>query len=154
MQHIICECKKLTQREYKRRHDTVAKLVHWKLCDKHNLERKEKWYEQCPEGVVEDDDVKLICDKNIQCDNAIEARRPYLIFVDKKTKSYVIIDVAIPGDCWIREKEFEKSEKYQNLKRELKKLWSLKKVEVVPVVVGTLGCISNWLQWINGHTWY
>ena len=62
VQHIICECKKLAQREYKRRHDTVAKLVHWKLCEKHNLERKEKWYEHCPEGVVEDDDVKLIWD--------------------------------------------------------------------------------------------
>ena len=26
-QHIICECKKLAKREYKRRHNTVAKLV-------------------------------------------------------------------------------------------------------------------------------
>ena len=60
VQHIICECKKIAQSEYKRRHDTVAKLVHWKLCEKHNLERKEKWYEHCPEGVVKDDDVKLI----------------------------------------------------------------------------------------------
>ena len=32
VQHI-CECKTLTQREYKRRHETVAKLVHWKLCE-------------------------------------------------------------------------------------------------------------------------
>ena len=38
VQHIICECKKLGQREYKRKHDTVAKLVHWKLCEKHNHE--------------------------------------------------------------------------------------------------------------------
>ena len=43
----------------KGRHDAVAKLVDWKLHLKHNLERKEKWYEHCPEGVVEDD-VKLI----------------------------------------------------------------------------------------------
>ena len=143
VQHLICECKKLAQREYKRRHDTVAKLVHWKLCEKHNLERKEKWYEHCPEGVVEDDDVKLIWDINIQCDNVIEARRLDLILVDKKAKSCVIIDVAIPGDCRIREKEIEKIEKYHNLKRELKRLWWLKKVEVVPVVVGALGCISK-----------
>ena len=66
VQHIIYECKKLAQREYKRRHDTVAKLVHWKLCEKHNLESKEKWYEQCPEGAVEDDYVKFIWDINIQ----------------------------------------------------------------------------------------
>ena len=92
---------------------------------------------------MEDDDVKLIWDINIQCDNVIEARRPDLILVDKKAKSCVIIDVAIPGDCRIREKEIEKIEKYQNLKRELKRLWSLKKVEVVPVIVGALGGISK-----------
>ena len=67
---------------------------------------------------MEDDDVKLIWDINIQCDNVIEARRPDLILINKKAKSCVIIDVSIRGDCRIREKEIEKIEKYQNLKRE------------------------------------
>ena len=58
-------------------------------------------------------------------------------------RSCVIIDLAIPGDCRIYEKEIEKIEKYQNLKRELKRLWSLKKVGVVPVVAGALGFISK-----------
>ena len=49
----------------------------------------------------------------------------------------------MPGDCRIRGKEIENIEKYQNLKRELKRLWSLKKVKVVPVVEGALGCISK-----------
>ena len=78
---------------------------------------------------MEEDDVKFIWDINIQCDNVAEARRPDLILLDKKAKSCVIIGVAIPGDCRIREKEVEKIEKYQNLKRQLKRLWSLKKVE-------------------------
>ena len=120
------------------------------MYEKHNFERKEKWYEHCPEGAVEDDEVKLIWDINIQCDNVIEARRPDLILVGKKAKSCVIIDVAIPGDCKINEKEIEKFEKYQSLKRKLKSLWSLKEVEVVPVVVGALGCIrkgfSRWMD--------
>ena len=150
VQHIICECKKLAQREYKRRHDTVAKLVHWTLCEKYNLERTERWYEHCPNGIVENDDVKLIWDINIQCDNIIEARRPDLILVDKKGKSCVIVDIAVPGDCRVREKELEKIEKYQNLKIELKRLWSLKKVEIVPVVVGALGCISKgFSRWMD-----
>ena len=150
MRHIICECKKLAQSEYKRNHDTVAKLVHWKLCKKHKFERKEKWYERCPEGVVEDDDVKLIWNANVQCDNVVEARRCDLILVEKKAKSCVIIDCTIPGDCRKREKEIEKIEKYQNLKRKLKRIWSLKKVEVVPVVVGVLGCISKgFSRWMD-----
>ena len=48
VQHIICESKKLVQRQYKRRHNTVTKLIHWKLCEKYNLERKEKRYKHCP----------------------------------------------------------------------------------------------------------
>ena len=99
---------------------------------------------------MEDDDVKLIWDINIQCGNVIKARRPDLILVDKKAKSCVIIDVAIPGDCRIRKKEIENIEKYQNLKRELKRLWSVKKVEVVSVVVGALGCISKgFSEWMD-----
>ena len=121
VQHIY-DCKILAQREYKRRHDTVAKLVNAKMCEEHNLERKKKWYEHCTEGAVEDDDVELIWDINIQCDNDIEARRPDLILVDKKVKSCVIINVATPGDCRIREKEIKKIENYQNLKGELKRL--------------------------------
>ena len=121
VQHIY-ECKILAQREYKRRHDTVAKLVNAKMCEEHNLERKKKWYEHCTEGAVEDDDVELIWDINIQCNNDIEARRPDLILVDKKVKSCVIINVATPGDCRIREKEIKKIENYQNLKGELKRL--------------------------------
>ena len=122
VQHIICECKKLTHRQYKRRHETVAKLFHWKLCKKHNLERKEKWSEYCPQGVMEDDDVKLIWNINTRCDNVIEARGADLILVDRKAKSWVIINVAILDNCGIREKEIKKIKKYQNLKRELKRL--------------------------------
>ena len=88
---------------------------------------------------MEDEDVKLVWDINIQCD-IIEPRRPNLILVDKKEKSSMLL--YIPGDSRIREKEIEKIEKYQNSKRELKWLWSLKKVEVVPVVVGALWCIG------------
>ena len=68
----------------------------------------------------------------------MEARRSDLILVDKKAKSCVIIDVAIPGDCRIREKEIKKIEKSQNLKKELKRFWFLKKVEVQKsVLLGT-----------------
>ena len=85
----------------------------------------------------------------MQCD-VKEARRPDLTLVDKKAKSCVIINVAIPGDCWIREKEIEKIEKYQNLKRELNRLWSLRKIEAVPVVVEALMYINKgFIRWMD-----
>ena len=92
---------------------------------------------------MEYDNVKLIWNINIQCDNVMKARRPNLTLVEKKTKSCVIIDVALTGDFRTREKEIEKIEKYENLKKKLKRLRELKKVEVVPLVIGGLGCISK-----------
>ena len=80
---------------------------------------------------------------NIQCDNVIEARRPDLIVLDKHTKSASIIDIAIPGDKRILEKEREKIEKYQGLKREIRRLGNLKRIEVIPIVLGALGSVSK-----------
>jgi len=54
----------------------------------------------------------LIWDINSQCNDIIMARRPDLILVDKKGKSCFIVDIAVPGDCRVREKELEKIEKY------------------------------------------
>ena len=54
------------------------------------------------------------------------------------------------GDCRICENEIEKIEKYQNLKTELKRLWLLKKVEVLPAVLGVLGSTSKGLSgWMD-----
>ena len=32
--HIVSGCSKLAQKEYKRRHDNLGKLLHWKLARK------------------------------------------------------------------------------------------------------------------------
>ena len=50
----------MVKKEYKRRHDNVARIVHWKLCGKHNLKRSEKWYEHAPEAVVENEEMKTL----------------------------------------------------------------------------------------------
>ena len=71
---------------------------------------------------------------DIQCDNMIEARRPDNVVLHKKKKKCLIVDVAVPGDCRINEKEKEKIDKYQDLRREVSRLWQQKKVHVVPIV--------------------
>ena len=53
-------------------------------------------------------------------------------------KSCAIIDIA--GDIRLSEKEKEKIEKYQELKREIKRMWNIRSIKVIPVVVvGALG---------------
>ena len=49
----------------------------------------------------------------------IKARKPDIVLVNKNERSFAIIDIAIPGEIRISEKEKEKIERYQELKREI-----------------------------------
>ena len=81
-------------------------------------------------------------DFSIQTDHVIEAQRPDLVVVDKKERSCKIIDFAVPGDSRTEEKEKDTIEKYQDLGRELQKIWNVK-VKIISLVVGSLGAIPK-----------
>ena len=65
--------------------------------------------------------IKVLWDVTIQCDNIIEARRPVIVVVEKECNNAIIADIASPWDHIVYEKESEKIEKYQDLKRESRK---------------------------------
>ena len=140
--HIVSGFSKLGQKEYKRRHDNLGKIVHWKLARKCNFEAGDKWYKHESESVSENEDYKILWDFNIQTDHVIEDWRPDLVVVVKKERSCKIIDFVVPGDSRIEEKEKDKIEKYQDLGRELQKIWNVK-VKIIPLVVGSLGAIPK-----------
>ena len=140
--HIVSGCSKLAQKEYKRRHDNLGKIVHWKLARKCNFEAGDKWYEHEPESALENEDYKILWDFSIQTDYVIEAWRTNLVVVDEKERSCKITDFAVPGDSRIEEKEKDKIEKYQDLGRELQKIWNVK-VKIIPLVVGSLVSIPK-----------
>ena len=51
--HIVSGCSKLAQKEYKKRHDNVARDIHWDLLLKCGFDRNDKWYNHIPESVLE-----------------------------------------------------------------------------------------------------
>ena len=85
--HIVSDCSKLAQKEYKRRHDNLGKIVHWKVARKCNFEAVDKWYDHELESVLENKDYKIVRDFSIQTDHVIEPRRPDFVVVDKKERS-------------------------------------------------------------------
>ena len=40
--HIIIECSKLAQKEYKTRHGWVGKVIHWEICKKFKFDHTNK----------------------------------------------------------------------------------------------------------------
>ena len=111
-------------------------MIHWNLCKKYGVKVQSKWYDHVPEK-VETDHVKILWDFNIQIDHVIEHRRPDVVVLDKHEKMCHLIDIAVLGNSRVEENEMV--QKYQDLVRELSKLWQVKVKVIVPVVVGALG---------------
>ena len=151
--HIISECRKLAQREYKARYDWVGKVIHWEMCKKFKFDHTNKWYMHNPAPVLEDDTHKLLWDFNIHTDHLISARRSDLIIINKKKKkkkkrTCKIVDFAVPVDHRKKLKGCEK-DKYLDLARELKKLWNMQ-VTIIPIVIGAFGTVTKGLlKWLE-----
>ena len=125
------------------RHDEVAKILHWKLCEKWGFKRGKTWYDHKPEKVLESEICKILWDFSIQTDQVLEHNKPDLTVVEKEEKNCWVIDVACPFDSRIVKKEVEKDEAYNRLKYEIARVWKMKRVEVVPIIVGALGTVTN-----------
>ena len=93
--HVVSECSKLTQKEYKQvRHDNVAKILHWKLREKWGFNKAEKWYINKPEKGLESESCKVLCDFPIQTDKTPEDNQPDITVIDKKNKKCILIDLT------------------------------------------------------------
>ena len=108
--HIASECPALAQNQYKKRHDTVARAVHWNLCKKYQMPCSNKWYEHQPQPVTENENAKLLWDYSIKTDRVIPAHQPDLTLVDKTNNKVSLIDGAVPWDSIAEQKEQEKKE--------------------------------------------
>ena len=82
--HIISECSKLAQKEYKTRHDWVGKVIHWEMCKKFKFDHTSKWYMHSPAPVLQNNTQKLLWDFDMHTDHLILARRPDLIIINKR----------------------------------------------------------------------
>ena len=124
------------------RHDNVPKVIHWKLCGKWGFEKSDQWYTHKPEKVLESEECKILWECTIQTDKTLEHNRPDITVIEKKTKKCFLIDPVCPFDTRIEKKE-ENCSNYCDLKYEIARMWRMKDVEVIPVVIGALGTVTK-----------
>ena len=72
-------------------------------------------------------------DFSIQTDHVLEAQRLDLVVLDEERRTFKIIDIAVPGDSRIEKKKKEKIQKYQDLRRELQKIWIVR-IKIIPLL--------------------
>jgi 23S rRNA pseudoU1915 N3-methylase RlmH len=80
--------------------------------------------------------------QRIQTDREVLANRPDIIIKNKKDKTCLLIEVAIPSDKNVIQKEAEKKLKYKELSKEIQRMWNMKR-SVIPVITGATGIVSK-----------
>ena len=143
--HLLSGCAVLlADGLYTKRHNKICRYIHWKLCEKFGLEKKKIW-EHNPQPVIGNEQITIFYDHIIRPGRYIEGNgiKPDIVIWNKNEKTGQIIDVSVPNDFGLNRAERAKLMKYQDLKNDLKKTWSLKKVEIIPIIVGATGLLKS-----------
>ena len=90
----------------------------------------------------ENDSVTILWDMPIHTDRTIAANRLDIVLKNKKDKTCLLIDMAIPLNSNTSVKTMEKLTKYKDLEIEVERMWGLQ-TTTVPVVMGALGTIKK-----------
>ncbi|KAL0860138.1 hypothetical protein ABMA27_010445 [Loxostege sticticalis] len=148
IQHITGACKAIVQTDYKHRHDQVANIIHQKLAQKYNLipQKLIPYYKYVPEPVIENNNYRLYFDRAILTDKTTHFNRPDITVHDKKNHTALIIDIAIPNSHNLQSTISDKLSKYTDLRDEIKRMWRLSEVTIVPIVISTTGIIPKQLH--------
>ena len=97
-----------------------------------------------PKPVCEED-VTVLWNQAVHTDREVKANRPDIIIKNKKEKTCTPIDVAIPADRNVVQKEAEKKLKYNSSCIEMQRMWNLK-CTIVPAIIGATGIVKRRLQ--------
>ena len=144
IRHIISSCSRLANGEYLHRHNQVARIIHQQLALKYKLVESEvPYYKYVPDPVLENDHVKLYWDRSIITDRTIVANKPDIVMMDRSARRVMIIDVTIPHDENLVKAEKEKQIKYLDLAHEVRGMWNMNSVIIVPIVVSANGLIAK-----------
>ena len=118
--HIVSGSEVLAKTEYISRHNKAAAYLHWNICQDHDIQVTDKWYEHKPESVTKSKDSKItiMWDMPVNTDRTITANRPDIIIKDSVNSTCKLIDMSIPSDRNIALKEMDKKSKYKDLELE------------------------------------
>jgi hypothetical protein len=86
--------------------------------------------------------MKVLWNQGVQTGREVVANRPDIIVKNKKNKTCLLIDVAMPSDRNVIQKKVEQKLKYKNLSTEIQQMWNMK-CFVIPVINGATGIVSR-----------
>jgi len=95
--------------------------------------------------VYKQEDVKVLWNQAVHTDREVTDNMPDIIIKNKKEKTCILIDVAVPADRNVVQKDAEKQLKYKSVCTEIQQMWNMKCV-TVPVITGATGTVTKGLR--------
>jgi hypothetical protein len=143
--HLTLGCPNLAKNGYLMRHDKFCTHLHYSICKALGIETTDKWYKHtCPSQCAKRE-MSQYCGIKQYTDREVIANRADIIIKNNKEKTFTLIDVAIPADRNVVQKEAEKKLKYNSLCIEMQRMWILK-CTIVPVIIGATGIVTRSLR--------
>ena len=146
--HLLSGCEILLGKHYYTdRHNMICKNIHYKLSKKYKLPiDASNYYKHNPPEIVENELARVLYDCNIPTDVHVAHNKPDIVVKDKRENKCYIIEVGVPFDNNIAAYEREKEIKYQRLKNEIRRMWNVTDVYIIPIIVGSMGIVKKSLN--------
>ncbi|XP_075157641.1 uncharacterized protein LOC142230907 [Haematobia irritans] len=145
--HLLNSCTALTHSHYTNRHNNMGKIIYINMIKSLNINTETTYYYKYhPKPIVENDDYIIYWDRSILVNNPPDMtipNRPDMVIIDKRDKSMRIIDFAVPYDNNITETIITKKTKYQPLAEYIKNTQNVRKIEIIPIVISSLGTVPK-----------
>jgi acyl transferase domain-containing protein len=88
--------------------------VYYSICKTLDIETTENWYAHISKPVCQHEDITVLWNQGVQTDREVLAKRLDIIIKNKKDKICLLIDVVIPSDRNVIQKESKEKLKYKH----------------------------------------
>ncbi|XP_044760181.1 uncharacterized protein LOC123317642 [Coccinella septempunctata] len=146
LQHVTSSCPILAPRDYLERHNSMARIYHQQVALKLGLLQEElPSYIYVPKPLLQNARYRLYYDSTLVTDRAVMHNRPDIALFDTEQKTCMLIEFTIPADDNIAKAYTEKITKYGDLAFQLRELYNLRTISILPMIISVNGLVETHL---------
>lgn len=144
LDHLLSGCTVLAPKQHLERHNDVGKILYQAIIRQYMEETEmEPYYNFNPPPIKENEKYRIYWDRKIVTDRPVANNVPDIVFTQKEENITYIIDMAVPLAANIQKTQAEKISKYLLLADEIKAMWRMDRVIILPIVIGATGEIPK-----------
>ena len=125
------------------RHDNVGQHIVEEIVKQKN---KESTYRKRPESVTVIGNKEIWWNMPIKTTNKVEYNRPDVVIWNRETKVCHLVEISVPLDINISNRQVVKRDTYMPLVSEMQQSYRNYTFQIIPVITGCLGVIPKSLE--------